>query len=58
MNKLVCVILKNKEKFTFEAHVRQSILKEFNILKYYLFQPLSKFDKNMYIVHNVYSIPI
>ena len=51
MNKLVCVILKNKEKFTFEAHVRQSILKEFNILKYYLFQPLSKFDKNMYIVH-------
>ena len=50
MNKLVCVLLKNKEKFTFEAHVRESILKEFNFLKYYQFQLLSKFDKNMYIV--------
>ena len=49
MNKLVCVLLKNKEKFTFEAHVRESILKEFNFLKYYQFQPLSKFDNNIYV---------
>ena len=50
MNKLVCVLLKNGEKFEFEALVRESILKEINFLKYYQFQPLSIFDKNMYIV--------